>query len=91
MEIFAQNSQFSEHVLSTIVVNNRDVEQLIPHVTGSGCDYTLPLVNFPCSVNVVRAISFSLFYFQGHGVLLCDDNTKYEGEFIGECLLSGKV
>lgn len=26
----------------------------------------------------------------GNGVLLCDDNTKYEGEFIGECLLSGK-
>ena len=31
------------------------------------------------------------FVHQGNGVLLCDDNTKYEGEFIGECLLSGKV
>ncbi|XP_020613011.1 alsin-like [Orbicella faveolata] len=26
----------------------------------------------------------------GDGVLLCDDNTKFEGEFVGECLLSGK-
>ena len=32
-----------------------------------------------------------LFVKQGHGVLLCDDNIKYEGEFVGECLLSGKV
>lgn len=32
-----------------------------------------------------------LFIKQGNGILLCDDNTKYEGEFVGECLLSGKV
>ena len=38
------------------------VEQLIRHVTGSGCDYTLPLVNFPCSVDVVHVISFDLFF-----------------------------
>lgn len=35
-----------------------------------------------------RNVSFIL---QGNGVLLCDDNTKFEGEFVGECLLSGKV
>ena len=34
---------------------------------------------------------FTCVVVQGNGVLLCDDNTKYEGEFIGECLLSGKV
>ena len=67
-----------------------DITQLVPHVTGSGCYSTLPFVNFPCSANVVHIISFYL-YLQGHGVLLCDDNTKYEGEFIGECSLSGKV
>ncbi|XP_068688097.1 alsin-like isoform X2 [Montipora foliosa] len=34
--------------------------------------------------------TFSQNKLTGNGVLLCDDNTKYQGEFFGDCLLSGK-
>lgn len=34
--------------------------------------------------------NFSQNKLSGNGLLLCDDDTKFEGEFIGDCLLSGK-
>ena len=47
---------------------------------------------FSLTFHYLRPVTGGLLFFkQGNGILLCDDNTKYEGEFVGECLLSGKV
>ena len=32
-----------------------------------------------------------LFVFEGQGILLCHDNTKFEGDFCGDAQVNGKV
>ena len=55
--------------------------------------YLLQNITFPCPFQACSPPDvFALFIrLQGIGLLLSDDNTRYEGEFTGNCHLAGKV